>query len=462
MLPAMNEAPLIRQILLVAAVVLLFACGGRSADLADDSGPGETHDGSADHNGGDVNPFDGCTVECPLGSTLSADCTCKGGGPVDGAADACADCPAPWVPGADCSCVCDLPCPIGSTPAPDCSSCVRRGTVPDGGPDGAVDASEDVTLLDGGCFNLCPPYTFQNPDCSCSVGPPPPPPYDSGVCECTPFGCFCGGFDASCAPCPSGTTLDTSSCQCIPLDASVDAAPKGDASTGPGCWLEGYDYCASDTWCTLGYCPDGTQTGCFCNATGTATCSVQCPAPPPCYIPTYGNCPAAATCIVAPCANPQDGSISCTCSQDGSYSCDGSCSGPVDGGIVDASTGTSTDAGPGCWFSVGYGGVPVGPPGILPFGGTQYCASNTYCQLGVCEDRVTPYGCFCNADGTSTCTLACPPPPPCYIPGYGNCAVNTSCDIGACPAGGGSISCFCSQGGYYDCSGGCDGTDGGF
>jgi hypothetical protein len=40
--------------------------------------------------------------------------------------------------------------------------------------------------------------------------------------------------------------------------------------------------------------------------------------------------------------------------------------------------------------------------------GYAYCPAGTWCPLGICPDGITPYGCLCNEDGTTTCSLDCP------------------------------------------------------
>ncbi len=40
--------------------------------------------------------------------------------------------------------------------------------------------------------------------------------------------------------------------------------------------------------------------------------------------------------------------------------------------------------------------------------GYIYCPVDTWCPLGTCPDGTTPYGCTCNPDGSTTCTLDCP------------------------------------------------------
>jgi hypothetical protein len=40
--------------------------------------------------------------------------------------------------------------------------------------------------------------------------------------------------------------------------------------------------------------------------------------------------------------------------------------------------------------------------------GYVYCPVGTWCPLGTCPDGITPYGCLCNPDGTTSCQLDCP------------------------------------------------------
>jgi hypothetical protein len=231
-------------------------------------------------------------------------------------------------------------------------------------------------------------------------------------------------------------------CSCLPPDASppVEAGQPTDGSTdgsGPGCWI-GYNFCALNTWCQLGVCQDsGVQYGCYCNADGTADCKLTCPPPPPCYIPGFGSCPVNTSCDVGQCPDG-GGPISCYCYGGGGYSCNSSCTG-AEGGTLDAAPPPDASTGPGCWLE-----------------GYQFCPSGTFCAIGTCEDNVTQYGCFCNADGTADCKVDCPAPQPCHIPNYGDCPVNTTCVVGKCPDGGSDITCSCELGGSYYCNGSCN------
>jgi len=40
--------------------------------------------------------------------------------------------------------------------------------------------------------------------------------------------------------------------------------------------------------------------------------------------------------------------------------------------------------------------------------GYIFCPVDVWCPLGTCPDGITPYGCTCNPDGTTTCSLDCP------------------------------------------------------
>jgi len=63
----------------------------------------------------------------------------------------------------------------------------------------------------------------------------------------------------------------------------------------------------------------------------------------------------------------------------------------VEASAVDASGDGSSDARYGCYLE-----------------GHIYCPIDTWCPIGTCPDGVTQYGCTCNADGTTTCSLDCP------------------------------------------------------
>lgn len=59
--------------------------------------------------------------------------------------------------------------------------------------------------------------------------------------------------------------------------------------------------------------------------------------------------------------------------------------------LAPADASTPFDAGYGCYLE-----------------GHVYCPIDTWCPLGTCPDGITLYGCTCNADGTTTCSLDCP------------------------------------------------------
>jgi hypothetical protein len=83
--------------------------------------------------------------------------------------------------------------------------------------------------------------------------------------------------------------------------------------------------------------------------------------------------------------------------------------------------------------------------------GYTNCAAGAWCQLGTCPDGKTQYGCYCNSDGTATCSMTCPVPPPCTIPGQASCPAGAQCVYGSCTnnASGDVLVCSCSSYGYY-------------
>ena len=196
--------------------------------------------------------------------------------------------------------------------------------------------------------------------------------------------------------------------------------------------LQGYMPCSAGAWCSLGVCPDGTtQYGCYCDADGTANCNVTCPVPPPCTIPGQGACPYGAQCVYGNCAEDASASaLVCSCNSGGSASC------------YTSSCGSVGDAG----IDGGDGGVTC----LLE--GYYSCSAGSWCQLGLCPDNTTPYGCTCNADGTANCRLTCPAAA-CTIPGEGTCPLNTSCTFGSCNGSSGTrLSCYCYSGGSAYCN----------
>jgi len=91
------------------------------------------------------------------------------------------------------------------------------------------------------------------------------------------------------------------------------------------------------------------------------------------------------------------------------------------------------------------------------------CAAGSWCELGVCPESTIEYGCYCNLDGTATCNVTCPIPPPCVIPGLGTCPYNTSCNYGSCAADASDyLQCYCEGNNQAYCQTySCGGEDGG-
>jgi hypothetical protein len=290
-------------------------------------------------------------------------------------------------------------------------------------------------------------------------GPPDAicPPYFCGngyaldsFCMCVPCtstcpngeqpGPGCSGCVACPAKCPANFDQGPN-CGCIPHDAGPP--PPIDAGDGGGvtCLLEGYYHCNAGAWCQLGTCPDGsTQYGCYCNADGTATCSLSCPVPPPCDIPGEGTCPYGAECVYGSCAGNSSGNVFvCSCNRGmlggpgNAYCYTASC---ADGGPFLPDSGVAQDGGATCLIE-----------------GYRSCAAGSFCSLGTCPDGTTQYGCFCNADGTANCNLTCPAPPACQIPGEGSCPYGSQCIYGTCNGSSGTeLSCYCGYGGYATCN----------
>jgi hypothetical protein len=449
--------------LVLASAVLVLGCGGNSG-----------------LHGGGTNPLDDAGLDG--GACLPLPCPSS----------------APWDP-AYCACVPEdggpfivpqgngcynLVCPTGTFATDLNGSCVCQVS---NGDDGIPDATNgDDVLNDAPYYYLDSPYAYDAPvigydalyyyydapyygdaqpayDASvycnpyysqyyCGAGYTYMQAPDAGYCTCiactltcpngqTP-GQGCSACVACSTACPTGFYTGPN-CSCIPN--GVDAGPPPDASPGPeagvdggfdGCTLMGYTTCARGTWCSLGTCPDGkTEYGCYCDSTGTATCNLACPAPKACNIPGLGTCLPGQQCVYGAdaCQGDSGTLLSCSCYSGGTAYCSSvSCAYASyylgDGGLE---SGTTSDGGPSCYLE-GYTQCPVG----------QFCA------LGTCPGG-TSYGCTCNADGTTTCNLQCPPPPPCNIPGEGTCPYGQTCTFGTCSTG--LLSCSCGYGGNVNC-----------
>jgi hypothetical protein len=279
----------------------------------------------------------------------------------------------------------------------------------------------DVSDYDGGCGFIydCGNGYSQNSNCQCvrcdDTCPAGESPGDNCVgCIACPYKCPVGlvsGPDCSCVP-PGTTTT-----------GPVDAGDGG----GPTCEIAGYLQCAAGSWCALGTCPDNkTQFGCYCDASGHSTCQLECPTPPPCTIPGEGTCPYGSQCAFGSCSSASDTQLVCSCYQNGQAYC---------------ST-TSCEAGAFVGPDSGSGsGVTCLLEGYLT------CNAGSFCSVATCPDGTTQVGCFCNADGTATCQVDCPPPPPCVIPGEGTCPFGSQCTFGTCNGSSGTLlSCSCNYG----------------
>ncbi|MGO9838926.1 MAG: hypothetical protein ACLP1X_32495 [Polyangiaceae bacterium] len=433
-----------RATLLVLALVssaLLAACGGKSADTLNEPGDAEA---SPDANQPVV-------------------------------ADATSDCAA-------------LPCPTGSNPGLEDGECaclpVDSGIEVDATDDAPVnysypDVSQVPNYPDASYADAFAPYTEASVMFDAQVFQDAPAVPDSGFfcspylcgngyvpdqyCDCIPCdatcplgqtpGPGCNGCVACNYTCPAGFDYGAG-CGCVPhgVDAGIlpgnpvdGGNPGGGDGGGIVCLIEGYTQCSASSWCELGVCPDNTtQYGCYCSADGTATCDVNCPQPPPCTIPGEGTCPYGSQCVFGSCSDPSNSVFVCSCNSGGTAYCNtSSC---ADGGPFIFDSGAPGDGGVTCLLE-----------------GQVACSAGSFCSLGTCPDGTTQYGCTCNQDGTATCNLTCPPPPPCEIPGEGTCPYGSQCVFGTCNGNVGTLlSCYCEYGGGASCyTSSCGATDGG-
>jgi hypothetical protein len=466
-------------LLAVALAALLLACGGRSqgpsGDLGVDSGDGGacapvpcpsnlpwdpvtcSCGGGSTVDGGSL-PIDvdatagGCSgARCPDGyvlTMLGAQCACvphsvPAGG--EGGPDAPYSYDAPYYPPADAQLLYPADARVYAD-APYVSYDASSSSV-DGGYYGGDDGGGGYYGgYDGGYY--CYPYYgyYGNPCgtgyvrdqyCGCVACAETCPPGQ------TP-GVGCSACVACPYSCPAGF-VDGPGCTCVPrgTDAGIITPPVDAGEAGVGadaggvtCVLEGYYSCAAGSWCQLGVCPDGkTQYGCYCSPDGKATCDLSCPVPPPCTIPGEGTCPYGAQCVYGSCAaDPGGALLVCSCYSSGTAYCS-----------------TTSCADGGAWY-IDAGAPPADAGVTCLLEGYVSCNAGSYCSLGTCPDGKTPYGCFCNADGTATCDLTCPPAPPCDIPGEGLCPYQTQCVYGTCSGGAGTLlSCYCGYGGSASC-----------
>jgi hypothetical protein len=423
----------IRCLLGAFAMVVVAACGGHSVGLTGVDAAGTVGFEDA-----------GCAPEpCPSSApwnpvTCSCDAAFADAGLVDDV-DGTSGCPA-------------MPCPSGSVlthqggacfclfqpsdaGAPD--STLRDATPPSdtGVPDVVDDENLDVFQYfdapyypyDGQCYSYydCGPGYALSASCTCE-------PCTATCPNGEMPGTGCNGCIACTKTCPTGFD-DGPSCSCVPHGTEAGPMQPPDAG-GVTCRLGAYQTCSAGAWCELGVCQDGkTQYGCYCNADGTATCSLTCPVPPSCTIPGQAAvCPPGRECVYGSCSDPSAELLVCQCSSYG------------DGGSAYCYTTSCGEGGP-YLPDAGTGDVTCMLEGYTP------CSAGSWCSLGTCPDG-TQYGCTCNADGTATCDLNCPPPPSCNVPGEGTCPYGTSCIFGCSGAAGTGLSCYCEYGGSASCS----------
>ncbi len=333
-----------------------------------------------------------------------------------------------------------------------CVAVGSRVTADATSPDRVLDASHDVTVTDAPSVTYYDAYPAYDAVPYQDAGPCPfYPAYYCGNgyslndnCQCIACsstcpngetsGPNCDGCVACSTKCPEGF-VEGPNCGCMPAGTTPVTGP-GDA--GPTCTLEGYYTCSAGSWCSLGTCPDGaTQYGCYCDANGQATCQLECPSPPPCTIPGQGTCPYGSQCAYGTCTSGSDSLLVCSCYQGGAYCSTQSC----EAGFYGPDAGNPSDSGVTCLL-----------------GGYVTCNAGSFCSVGTCPDGTTQYGCFCNEDGTATCDLTCPTPPPCTIPGEGTCPYGSQCTFGTCNGNSGTLlSCSCYGGSAscytYSCQG---------
>jgi hypothetical protein len=279
----------------------------------------------------------------------------------------------------------------------------------------------DAAGLDGGNFE----------DVAVACAPTPCPsdaPWDPALCACV----YGPGPDAE--PSPPGPTMCPQICDppsvvemigqtCACVFVPDDASPGYDAPYVDDVWIyPTYDsslpvYDSQPVYPDVGcpyfyYCGAGyyLSTGCQC---------LQCPADSCAPGQTPGtNCSSCTQCTTKCPAGFHYGQ-GCGCAPDG----------------VDAGPVTSRDAGTNCTIG-GYQTIPAG----------------SWYAMGTCQDNVTQYGCYCNTDGTATCSLTCPAPAPCNIPGEGTCPYGSQCVYGTCSSSSSSLLvCSCYNSGSASC-----------
>jgi len=200
---------------------------------------------------------------------------------------------------------------------------------------------------------------------------------------------------------PDSADADSSTIWIVPDAMMYDVVPSFDSPayqdvvTSPYCPPFPYS-------CPNGYTMNSTTCGC-------ELCSMTCPAgetPGP-------NCQ---SCIACPYSCPAGYDVGPSCSCTPHVTDSGVPTGDANPGVPDAETDASEAGSRNCLL-----------------GGNMYCNAGSWCQMGVCPDGTTQYGCYCNSDGTSTCSLNCPGTTSCDIPGEpGVCPLGVDCMYGTC------------------------------
>jgi hypothetical protein len=282
----------------------------------------------------------------------------------------------------------------------------------DGGSSSGSGSGGTVANEDAGPSNPCTDV------CPLGTGPYPVPP----LCECPALPIDAGPIfiedaTAPCAglTCPEGSypTYDGGACGCTWYEE--DAGPGGypDAPYYPEdapYYYPDAPYYPYDAACPPTACGEGYEATPECQC---IACANSCP---PGETPNAG-CTACAACP-DPCPSGFEFGEGCGCKPIGAND---AAAPPADAGIY------------------------------CEIGGYGQCAAGSWCELGVCQDGVTQYGCYCDASGVATCDLTCPPPPPCNIPGLGTCAYGQECTYGSCSDAGAVLSCFCESAGQAYC-----------
>ncbi|MGH7734485.1 MAG: hypothetical protein ACREOE_12495, partial [Gemmatimonadales bacterium] len=217
------------------------------------------------------------------------------------------------------------------------------------------------------------------------------------------------------------TSFDEGPAVDSPYDYDVQPSYDGMPYYADGYPVDQEVYCGYSSYCGPGYTWEASNGYCQCVA-----CQMVCP---------NGETPdnSCTSCVACTTACPAGFYVgqNCNCIPDG----------------VDAGPPPIIEAGP----MTGEGGSTPG----CTLEGYRTCPLGSWCELGVCPDNKTQYGCYCDTAGNTTCNLACPQPQACTIPGLGTCAAGQACIFGAsaCQGDSGSVlECSCySNGGNASC-----------